>query len=583
MLCSIYLFVFLQIFFLINTQLKSYRIGISLFFAHNVLPMIKNNLIKVYFTLLLLVSSISITAQTTFGSLDAPVDGALLQLKNFDNSSTNSTVNADKGLLLPRVKLTDIHNLYPMFPLDYNKQAEDFKHTGLFVFNTNDNLFDGDGQGCYLWDGTKWMGMGMEKRRISISPLNVYISEQREQATAQIATIPLNLPFELSVSGPNSSTHTMVDGKLTFTRNPLVSGNKKYTLTLKNSTRSATITVNHLKLRLAKDVIKVGENGSVATSAVEVDGGDAKWIVKGYSENAFNWTTAPYNDGDNNLRFKLGAAKQESGIVKGYIDVAHINDPNYVQRVEVWQNKDYIMLPEFDFLVVRYKYSGGGSYDLDTATEINMTEIATVDGKGAGWNTGNDSRLPSGAAALVWGNDNRQSGYETTYGNMTDLRAVVPAHAAREFNVDMYANWYNGGSQAVPPSSLRYITITITLYRGGHMRSVNTYDFENVGGTKELELTRTNLSVPNAGNKGSNWRRDYAGLLRLEYDRIDETGLVMELKSIPRSMSVSVDQAFYEEFADEIDAIDMLPNESKDEFAARRDKLVEKLKKEKGR
>lgn len=95
-------------------------------------------------------------AQVTIGSGEAPIDGALLQLKQNEDF-----INADKGLGLPRVQLTDKENLFPMFVAgsqEYsgaNKTREDEDHIGLVVYNTSqcDNTFV---QGVYVWDGKKW-------------------------------------------------------------------------------------------------------------------------------------------------------------------------------------------------------------------------------------------------------------------------------------------------------------------------------------------------------------------------------------------------------------------------------------------
>lgn len=97
-----------------------------------------------------------VNAQATIGSGERPNKGALLDLKetNADDSST-------KGFILPRVKLTDLNNLFPMFESDGNegyidaeKAVEDKLHTGLIVFNTNSDFpFFVD---VYVWMGDKW-------------------------------------------------------------------------------------------------------------------------------------------------------------------------------------------------------------------------------------------------------------------------------------------------------------------------------------------------------------------------------------------------------------------------------------------
>jgi len=109
-----------------------------------------------------------ICGQVTIGSNKNPSPLSLLDLKERDADGNNTTSN--RGLGLPRVKLTDLSNLYPMFetspgsktPIDSYKAANkaplDEKHTGLVVYNLN--KCDGFGTGTYVWIGNKWEPMG---------------------------------------------------------------------------------------------------------------------------------------------------------------------------------------------------------------------------------------------------------------------------------------------------------------------------------------------------------------------------------------------------------------------------------------
>lgn len=120
---------------------------------------------------LLIVFSVStLYSQVTIGKDETAVSGSLLQLKDNGNYTNNQT--ASKGLGMPRVKLTDMKNLYPMFAVDpdsdtpqpnnnYNstakKRTQDEMHTGLVVYNTNDCLNHmGGSTGVQVWDGTTW-------------------------------------------------------------------------------------------------------------------------------------------------------------------------------------------------------------------------------------------------------------------------------------------------------------------------------------------------------------------------------------------------------------------------------------------
>jgi hypothetical protein len=103
--------------------------------------------------MLLCLSAVQLHAQVTIGSNIEPLGGALLDLKQTTPATDNST--STKGLLLPRVELSDLNKLYPMFATVYGA-AEDAKHTGLTVYN----LTQCDGKfarGVYTWTGEEWV------------------------------------------------------------------------------------------------------------------------------------------------------------------------------------------------------------------------------------------------------------------------------------------------------------------------------------------------------------------------------------------------------------------------------------------
>lgn len=126
----------------------------------------KRKFYKQLLPVLLAVISGGVYGQVTIGSGIEPVGGALLDLKE---EQTDGVENAKKGLMLPRVKLTEPDKLYPMFETtpgsgtanaDYNdatkKTAEDARHTGLTVYN----LTQCDGKfarGVYTWTGAEWV------------------------------------------------------------------------------------------------------------------------------------------------------------------------------------------------------------------------------------------------------------------------------------------------------------------------------------------------------------------------------------------------------------------------------------------
>jgi len=107
-------------------------------------------LLCVFFTL-------SLQSQVTIGSLSEPLNGLLLDLKEIDESAGDS--NATKGIIYPRVSLTNLNELYPMLTgseADYETLKPSY--TGLTVYNVNTTTpFN---KGLYSWNGVKWIQAG---------------------------------------------------------------------------------------------------------------------------------------------------------------------------------------------------------------------------------------------------------------------------------------------------------------------------------------------------------------------------------------------------------------------------------------
>jgi len=86
-----------------------------------------------------------VQSQVTIGSGEAPLKGAILDLKEDDNTEKNSS----KGLGLPRVELSSP----TILTVDDNSNRNKYK--GLTVYNLS--TVNGLAKGTYTWDGTKWM------------------------------------------------------------------------------------------------------------------------------------------------------------------------------------------------------------------------------------------------------------------------------------------------------------------------------------------------------------------------------------------------------------------------------------------
>ncbi|MDR0371668.1 MAG: hypothetical protein LBH80_07460 [Prevotellaceae bacterium] len=108
-------------------------------------------------------------AQVSIGTAEAPVAGALLQLKEKKNV-LNDSLNAYKGLLLPRVTLSDKNQLFPMFLANPDNPASgpnttyasdktklDKIHTGLVVYNLTEDKSKDLCLGLNQWNGKEWV------------------------------------------------------------------------------------------------------------------------------------------------------------------------------------------------------------------------------------------------------------------------------------------------------------------------------------------------------------------------------------------------------------------------------------------
>ena len=113
-------------------------------------------LLKSFFLLVSICFSTNLHAQVTVGSFEVPAPGALLQLKENANV-TDGNANSNKGLLLPRVRLTTLNDISDISGATGQKT----EHTGLMVYNTNACLdASGGADGLYIWNGTKWELLG---------------------------------------------------------------------------------------------------------------------------------------------------------------------------------------------------------------------------------------------------------------------------------------------------------------------------------------------------------------------------------------------------------------------------------------
>ena len=107
--------------------------------------------------LLLLWSAANVHAQVTIGSDNNPHPGAVLDLQS------------TKGFKLPAVALLDADN----FQLSIEQIDE---AVGMMVYNTNATMANSQGEGVYVWNGSKWMFMSVSNGAVAVPVTGVSVS-----------------------------------------------------------------------------------------------------------------------------------------------------------------------------------------------------------------------------------------------------------------------------------------------------------------------------------------------------------------------------------------------------------------------
>lgn len=151
-----------------------------------------------------------------------------------------------------------------------------------------------------------------------------------------------------------------------------------------------------------------------------------------------------------------------------------LSDKDLVRR-ELIQGEE-IIFEEFDFCVIRYKWSADAGRDLDTATYFSNNNESLIDDKRIGWSFLSSLPIDGVKKYIDWVNDNTQSGVEAVLLNFKDLTLDFP-NLPNTIKCYLRSAWY--GEQKTGFTELEFIT-----YKGGEMvkDSVN-YNFLNIGGS----------------------------------------------------------------------------------------------------
>lgn len=130
----------------------------------------KFQIIFLFILSVFLLSTLHLKAQVTIGSALEPLQGTLLDLK--ENETDLGGVTSTKGIILPRVSLTSLSELYPILigtESDYESQKLRYKGVIVYNINTANSLQEG----IYIWDGIKWNIINTDLSRNVLNGLNL--------------------------------------------------------------------------------------------------------------------------------------------------------------------------------------------------------------------------------------------------------------------------------------------------------------------------------------------------------------------------------------------------------------------------
>jgi len=169
-----------------------------------------------------------VQAQVTVGNNEAPVDGALLQIKETAGVAGKAK-NSSKGVIFPRVALSQKDRLYPMFgeigsenpSYTSDRTAINTKHAGMVVYNiysspssvTNPNLIFQEG--LYVWLGDKWASVGTPSVENALTLTNagvVQLGGLLTEDTTRITADNKNLIIDLKNIVDNEKHGFMIRG-----------------------------------------------------------------------------------------------------------------------------------------------------------------------------------------------------------------------------------------------------------------------------------------------------------------------------------------------------------------------------------
>ena len=170
-----------------------------------------------------------------------------------------------------------------------------------------------------------------------------------------------------------------------------------------------------------------------------------------------------------------------------YLGDVSIASCSYIEGRELIKEETEVQ--DFDYAVIKYKWTNQGGKDLDTRTYIstpNRSNVGVV-----GW-----GRLANDADYLSWNDDNRGSGVEGILVNILNLKRDFPGQ--KDFVISLAAFWFDKKYSGD-------LNIEVNTYRGGTM-SRSGYDWQNAGGTLVQNLSfdaNTQLQIQESETAGT--------------------------------------------------------------------------------
>ena len=347
---------------------------------------------------------------------------------------------------------------------------------------------------------------------------------------------------------------------------PNVSGRGAVVFKNNRTLATDTLYLDNYFIGLRTEIIEIGlpkthpSYLTNTTTGIIVDGGAKDVIIKwseGKNGEANGWPEFISNDPNftfynkNTGVFTFRSLSNATGSDKyGDIVLAHASDPDYKVSLPIDQaNLDVI--PEFDFFVIKYIWSGQQDIDISSGfwgnpvTQVyrgityNISGTSQINGIFVGWscNGGNLTKF-AGKDLLKWGGDATGGQGETVFFNARELNTypypgqkipviqadgfakleLVKPNAAnmlpRVCKLHCNAGWYRGAGSA---------TVQITCYLSGSMVQSGT-NFNNTGGSNVFTQERTFVIPTGSAYKPKD---GYRHICIIEYDRKRHTANIV--------------------------------------------------------